>query len=428
MVKPRKTLEKLEGYLKKERFVILLGSRQVGKTTLLKMLETSFNENSPQTKVYYFTMETTDDLRLLSEGVKGLEQRRILNKGEEICLLIDEFHYLHDPNRLFKEIYDSYPSVKIVASGSSSLEIQQKIKESLAGRKLTLHVYPLDFYEYLQFIRSGEESFLNGIDLDGHRDYSKKIQAKIFQEDFYNFILFGGLPRVVLESDTEVKKLFLEEIYSTYIQKDIKGILKNIEIVPFNQLIELVASQVGNLLNIAELSNTLRLPRHHVVRHLEVLKETFVNFLLRPYATNKRTEVVKTPKTFFYDNGVRNQILKQFGLLSLRADAGALFENAIFMELKKNLPISQDLYFWRTKNKTEVDFILRLNERLFPIEVKRGSEKNIPLDLRSFAQTHNVDKAFILNATEWSVRKEGEVTYFWIPHFLAGKISEWIQS
>lgn len=420
--RPRKTLKKLKNYLSKERIVIILGSRQVGKTTLMKMLQSEIPIPS-----HLFSLESPEELEVFNEGCRGLLAKGLLKRDTEFCLMIDEFHYLQEPNRLFKEIYDTYPKVRILASGSASLEIQQKLKESLAGRKLTLFVYPLDFHEYLQFLQPDAAVFFEAMDPEGHAAHSKKIQGKLLEEDFLSFALYGGLPQVVLEEDLELKKLRLQEIFSTYIQKDIKGILKNIEIAPFNQLIQLVASQTGNLLNIAELSNTLNLKRHQVVYYLEVLQETFVNFLLKPYTTNKRKEVSKTPKTFFYDNGIRNQILKHFAPIPLRSDGGALLENAIFMELKKNLPVSQDLSYWRTKNKTEVDFVLRVNERLFPIEVKAGKETAIPPNLRSFAEGEGVDTAFVLNRTEWSVKKEGGVTYFLIPHFLAGKIPKWVE-
>lgn len=421
--KTRKTLEKITSYLSKERIVILLGSRQVGKTTLMRMVQSGL-----RTKTHFFSLESPQDLELFNEGCRGLLAKGILKQDGDICLMLDEFHYLNDPNRLFKEIYDTYPNVRILASGSASLEIQQKIKESLAGRKLTLYVYPLDFQEYLQFLRPHEATRYDKIDPEGNALWSKKILRKTWEEDFVDFVLYGGLPQVVLESDLEVKKLRLQEIFSTYIQKDIKGILKNIDIAPFNQLVQLVASQTGNLLNVSELSNTLHLKRHEVTHHLEVLQETFVNFLLKPYATNQRKEVSKTPKTFFYDNGIRNQILKQFAPPTLRADWGALLENAIFGELKKNLPISQDLSYWRTKNRTEVDFILRVNERLFPIEVKAGSERAVPPNIRSFAESHRVDTAVVLNRTEWSITREGRVTCFFLPHFLAGRIPAWVAS
>lgn len=419
--KHRKTLDKLEGYLQKERIIILLGSRQVGKTTLMRMVEKKIS-----TPTYYFTMESPEDLQLLDEGTAGLRQKGILKKDKKICLMIDEFHYLREPNRLFKEIYDNFPEVTIIASGSSSIEIHQKIKESLAGRKLTLTVYPLDFYEQLQFLRPGEEKVLNKLDLSGESVPSKKILVQNLQKAFQEFVLFGGLPKVVLQKEVESKKLFLEEIFVTYIEKDIKGILKSIEIAPFNRLIQLLAVQTGNLLNISELSGTLSLERRKVEHYLEVLQETYVNFLLKPYFTNKRKEITKTPKSFFYDNGIRNQILKQFAPLSIRTDGGALLKNTLFMEIKKNLPVSEDLSYWRTKNQTEVDFVLRFNEQLFPIEVKMKGTQSIPKGLRSFSETHPVSSAFILNASEWSYRKVGSVTYYWLPHFLAGFLPEWV--
>lgn len=433
MYKPRKNIEVLLGHLQKERIVILLGARQVGKTTLLKMLQERLPQLQPSAKIHYWTMESPSALGLLSSGTAGLNQAGVLNTTDSLYLLIDEFQYLNNPNQLFKEIYDTYANVSIVASGSSSLEIQQKIHESLAGRKLTMHVYPLDFYEYCQFTLAADEArdvaklFDETLshDLLGSRLGNKKFVTRRLATIFQEFVLFGGLPHVVLENGRENKQQQLEEIITTYIQKDIKGILKDIEIAAFNRLIQLVTSQIGNMLNVAELENTLRLKRREVEHYLQVLRETFVNFLLKPYATNKRTEVTKTPKTFFYDNGVRNQILRQFSALELRADAGALLENAIYLELQKNLHISEELYYWRTKNVTEVDFVLRMDEHLFPIEAKLGSQKTIPPSIRSFSESHNVQHAFILNLDEWSSVREGKTAYHFLPHFLAHKIPGW---
>lgn len=423
MFKYRKTLDKIKNYLNHERIVILLGARQVGKTTLMKMIQEDL-----QHKSHYLNMEDPEKLQILIEGVAGLKQRGLLTDQEKLYLFIDEFHYLEDPNRLFKEIYDDYPLVSIVASGSASLEIQHKIKESLTGRKLTVNVFPLDFHEYLQFTDEERAKFIKDVDPEGALLHSKKIAAKATRDIFRKFILFGGLPQIVIEGDEEMKKIRLQEIFDTYIQKDIKGILKNIEIATFNQMLQIIASQIGNLLNVSELSNTLGLSRNQIVFYLEVLRETFVNFLLKPHYTNVRKEVSKTPKTFFYDNGVRNQMLKQFAPLELRADNGALLENAVFMELIKNLPVSQDIKYWRTKNKTEVDFIIRKDESLYPIEVKLKDVKEIPLGLKSFAESHNVKTAFIINDTEWFSKKEGNIAYYFIPHFLAGKIPSWIST
>lgn len=421
MFKYRKTLNKIKKYLNHERIVILLGSRQVGKTTLMKMIQENLQDKS-----YYLNMEDPEKLQILAEGVAGLKQSGYLNDREKLCLFIDEFHYLENPNSLFKEIYDNFPLVSIIASGSASLEIQHKIKESLTGRKLTVNVFPLDFHEYLQFTDEGRAKFIEGVDPEGALLHSKNVAIKTTRNTFREFVLFGGLPQIVLEQDNEMKKVRLQEIFDTYIQKDIKGILKNIEIAIFNRMVQIIASQIGNLLNISELSGTLGVSRNQTIFYMEVLRETFVNFLLKPHYSNIRKEVSKTPKTFFYDNGVRNQILKQFAQLELRADNGALLENAVFMELFKNLPVSQDIKYSRTKNKTEVDFIIRKDENLYPIEVKLGNIKEIPHGLKNFATTYNVKTAFIVNDTEWFSKREGGVVYYFIPHFLAGKIPLWI--
>ena len=177
-----------------------------------------------------------------------------------------------------------------------------------------------------------------------------------------------------------------------------------------------MASQTGNLLNINELSNTLKIGRRHVLKHLDILEQTFIIKLLRPFYSNKRTEISKMPKLYLLDSGIINFALGNFGQIALRPNLGSFIENFVFNEIIKYKPIQYRVYFWRTKLGTEIDFILEGNDELIPVEVKwlNMTKPSIPKNFASFFKGHkNIKNAVIINRDFcYKIRKEGKNVYF----------------
>lgn len=401
--------------------IILIGSRQVGKTTLLLELEHKLKAEG--LKTIYHNLELPWELSKFSHGVEayidnlstyGIDINKASGK-DRLYIFIDEFHYIPQAGNFLKAIFDAFPGIQIIATGSSSPEIQKSLKESLVGRKLINKVYPLDFTEFVYFKSSGQEKLEV---IDPHVPHSEvKLQrlVKMFDE----FMLWGGMPRCVLENDHEEKRKQLEEIVSSYLQKDIKGLVGIEGVAHFNNLLKLLASQTGNLLNIEELSNTLKTPRSKIEDELFIMENTFVNFRLSPLFLNKRKEVSHAHKTFFYDNGIRNQILNNFAILTERVDTGFITENAIFNELLKNIKISQEFFFWRTLHQTEIDFILYKDGKYVPIEVKSGKMDTIPSAVKSFLEKFPCRAGVVLNRDIWKHEIYKNKTVYFLPLYTA---------
>jgi uncharacterized protein len=177
------------------------------------------------------------------------------------------------------------------------------------------------------------------------------------------------MPKVVLTEDITDKKFLLLNYISDYVNKDIRYIGKLDNILKFNQLIKLLATQIGNLLNINELANTLNIKRTEIEFYITLLENSFLIYRIYPYYTNIRSQISKMPKIYFFDSGIRNQILNNFLDLPHRLDNGSLFENFVYLELKNSLR-KENIYFYRTIHKAEIDFILEKDGLVYPVEVK----------------------------------------------------------
>ena len=361
--------------LKRPEITILLGARQVGKTFLLRELET-FLEKAGM-KIAYYNLEIPADLLKF----KGSEEDvfRMLTRTADVILL-DEFHYLKNASHLFKAVFDSGSKVKIFASGSSSLEIHKHLKESLAGRRHMIKIFPLSLKEYRE----------NHLSLD-------------------SFLVEGSLPGLLKKENAQEKQAYLHDLLETYILKDIKALIKEENIKAFNHLLYLLAEHQGSIVPAANLAREVGLTARTVEKYLTVLEQTYVCYSLPSFSTNLANELKKSRKYYFYDLGIRNAILKNFEYdLSQRRDKGALYESAVFLELLQKISPNTSLYFWRTKQKAEVDFIKVTNRRPVPIEVKSN--------LASFALPDGM-KAFLDRYPETSegfvVGEEGggEIVY-----------------
>ncbi|MBU1523283.1 MAG: ATP-binding protein [Candidatus Omnitrophota bacterium] len=424
----RKILDYLKNTLKKEPAIILIGTRQVGKTTLIKKMEDDLRKESKST--LYFNLELPSSLELFSAGVEGFleylkAQGISLNSSfsEYIYIFIDEFQYINNAGKFLKALIDNFQQIKIVASGSSSVEIQKSLKESLVGRKRIINIYSLDFLEFLYFNQIKEAEYFENIKIN---QALSPALCSIFAQLFSQFLVWGGMPKVILEQDWQERRVLLEEISSSYLQKDIKGLIGSENLAAFNKLMILLAAESSSIMNLHSLSNILNLSRKELERHFFILDNTFVNYLISPFYANKRKELSKTKKSIFYDNGIGNYLLKNLSDFNNRMDKGRLLESAVYNEMRKNLISGMQIYYWRTQHQTEIDFVLGWDGKMIPLEVKAGPMRKLPHSLASFAHIYNCPFGIVVNNDNWQETVIGGLKVYFIPAFLSSFIPSWI--
>jgi len=387
---PRAILPEIRKYLDTDDVVVLHGARQVGKTHILYALRDELRAAGRAT--HYIDLEDSRFVRLLDSGVGSFldhlsEEGVQATKGEErVFVFIDEIQYLADPSSFLKLIADHHRRVKLIVSGSSSFAIRDKFRDSLVGRTVDFEIFPLRFDEFLVFKgRAGEaENARTAVRIDELRG--------LFRE----FVLYGGYPKVVLTPGIERKEKYLQQIIDTYVRKDIRDLARIADIGKFNRLVEVLASQSGQLLNVAEVSSTIRLAKPTVERHLFLLENTYILRLVRPFSGNVRSELTKMPKVFFFDTG----LLQMLWLKGLQKEVlGPVFETAIFAELVKRYGRESVLY-WRTKDRREIDFIVRDRRRVLPIEAKVRYEQFSPAACRFFAKKYEGAEPYRVVALE----------------------------
>ncbi len=290
--------------------------------------------------------------------------------------------------------------MKLIVSGSSSLELKSKISEHLTGRKHTFEIYPFSFEEFL-FTRNAKYYFSK--DIDALVKFHGDDLSKLLME----FVTFGGYPKVALSDGIKAKTVELKEIYDSYIKKDVKDFLKIKNIGGYNNLIKGLALQSGNILNYNELSLLSGLNVQTVKKYIAYLEGTYIFKRALPYFSNPRKEISKSPKIYSYDMGLLNYITDR--LREEGPAAGSLMENYVFTELvKKGLEVK----FWRTGTGAEVDFVVNG----VPIEVK-ASVLNNPLLTKSFfsyLETYKPASGFLINSNLYEERDtDGKTVYFY---------------
>ena len=354
-------LNELQSEINKPEIDILLGPRQVGKTTLLKqLLEHAIKAGH---KAAFFDLEQPGVLAGFNRSDKEIIEL-IRQSGEVI--FIDEFQYIQNASKIFKALFDSDIKIKIICSGSSSLEIHRHLKESLAGRRFLFRIYPL---QYAELKAHDKKSSLSG------------------------YLCYGGMPGVTHIDSDQRKQQILLELLSSYILKDIKSLVKEDNIRAFNHLLYLLAENQGSTISVHSLANSVKLSAKAIDRYLDILEETYVNFRVYSFSNNLGNELKKSCKTYLYDLGVRNAILKDFSSVSARPDKGVIYETAVFLKLQTMLAPNTEIKFWRTKAGDEVDFIFLKNRKPIPIEVKaRLSNLDPPKGLQRFLARYKMVK------------------------------------
>ncbi|MBI3313685.1 MAG: ATP-binding protein [Candidatus Omnitrophica bacterium] len=381
----RFVFKQLQEEIRQPEILILLGPRQVGKTTLLKMLEDEAKKQGRQTA--FFDLEQPQILAEFNRPNHEIIEK-IRSSGNVV--FIDEFQYLENASKIFKALYDSKTKIKLICSGSSSLEIHKHLKESLAGRRFLYRVFPLQFAEIKQ------------------NDKNYNLQT---------YLRFGGMPALTHTDSEERKQVILSELLSAYILKDIKALIREENIRAFNHLLYLLAQYQGSLISVHSLAQEINMSVNALNRYLDILDQTFSIVRIFSFSTNLGNELKKSSKIYLYDLGIRNALLKDFSAIKDRSDNGILFESFVGLKLHQMLKPNMELKFWRTKDSSEVDFILLRNRKPFPFEVKTHLNRmEIPSGLKRFLLRYpKTKRAFVINENQEGILKLEETEIRFIP-------------
>lgn len=386
----RTLYNELNDHLAQKEITLIVGPRQAGKTTVMLALRDRLRKEGRKT--VFLNLDIEADKRFF-ESQEGLIRKIQLEIGkEEGVIFIDEIQRKENAGLFLKGIYDMNLPYKFVVSGSGSLELKEKIHESLAGRKRVFKLSTLSFEEFINFKTDYQ---YQGKLLDF---FSLEIEktADLLKE----YLEFGGYPRVVLAETISEKQRVIDEIFSSYVEKDIFYLIGVRKTEAFSNLVKVLASQVGNLVNYSELSLTLGISSKAVKDYIWYLEKTFILERQLPFYKNIRKEISKSPVIYFYDLGLKNYAIGLFGHAVEGPYAGFSFQNLVFQLLKEKIAYTPTkVNHWRTKDGAEVDFVITATDKLVPIEVKFKKLKQpvIQRSLRSFIEKYQPEKAVVVN-------------------------------
>jgi uncharacterized protein len=369
--------------------VILIGARQVGKTTIA--------ENYPAEGKKLLLSGQDPEVAEIFQKLSLLETYLKVYLDAELngLLLIDEFQYIPGVSTILKVLTDKHKAIKVLCTGSSSLDILQQVEESLAGRVRIIEVYSLSFSEYILFHSFQLSELLATFTVETE----ESALTSQFENILEQYLLYGGLPRAALNHNPEEKLAVLEDIYKTYLLRDVRGYIKNEYFLGFNKLVRILAAQTGNLVNVNGLSRETGLPYKKCEEFLYLLQQMYIIKLVEPYFTNRRKSISKMKKIYFYDVGLRNMITANFTDIDFHPDKGALFENFIYLEMSRNLPPGGKINFFRTPDGVEVDFVVNRLNKTQAVECKFSKVKK-PFSLKSltsFGDMENIPDRIIFN-------------------------------
>ncbi len=344
------------------KIILLLGARQVGKTTLLKEVLKEIEEPS-----VWLNADESDILEAFSTAGTSTQLLQLIGVNKKL-VVIDEAQQIPDIGKKLKLIYDTYPHIQVIATGSSSFELQDRMSEPLTGRKKTLHLFPISYKETVE--------------------NSSKMEARRMLD---TRLVYGLYPEVVNNPGQE--KEILLEIANSYLYKDILRLENVRKPVHIDKLLRALAFQVGSEVSYNELSRIVgNIDTATVEKYLDLLEKAFVVFKLPAFSRNLRNEIKKGKKYYFYDNGIRNVLMNNFSIPDMRTDKGALWENFLISERIKNNHYrkrNRNIYFWRTHNKSEIDYIEDEDGVIHAFEIRWKEEKvRFPDSFRSAYPDH----------------------------------------
>lgn len=383
----RYLLDDLKDHLSKKEISFIVGPRQAGKTTLMLMLKEYLERKGEKT--LFLNLDIEHDKEFFNSQAQLIKKIELELGKQKGFVFIDEIQRKEDAGLFLKGIYDMNLPYKFIVSGSGSVELKEKIHESLVGRKRIFELPTLSFEEFM--------NFKTGYRYEGRLADFFSLEIEKGYELLEEYLNFGGYPRIVLEEKLDEKLKLINEIYQSYIERDISYLLKIRKTEDFSNLVKILAAQIGNLANLSELSSTLGISVKTLKDYLWYLEKTFIIRRISPYFRNIRKEITKSSIFYFYDLGLRNFAFGIFGSLK---EMGFIFQNFILNILEeKTANSSAGINFWRTKEKAEIDFVIDSGRYLMPVEVKykKLAKSEITRALRSFVERYRPEKALVVN-------------------------------
>ena len=408
----RDIVGEIEKWLGREKIIILQGARQVGKTTILRYLREKLERNGCKSK--YFSMDFELNNPLFKEPRLFIKFINEQFEDDFVYIFLDEFQYIEDAGLYLKILFDQLKGkCQFIVSGSSSLKIT-KNSEFLTGRKVSFHIKTLSFKEFSRYksdLKISQTFTFDDVNLI--EDFDKVYGAEL-KTLFLEYISFGGYPEIALTTSLEDKRFLLKELVSTYIQKDVAGFLRIANTTGFNNLLRLLIAQSGNLVNKNELSSSLNICNDTINKYCDILEGTYVLNFVKPFYSNIRKELSKMPKVYCSDFGI-SRILQNADIVNAYDEVnGSSIENFVFNELRTKYD-DDGIYFHRTISKSEIDFIVKTETNLVPIEVKFTNKKPVrPVAMKHFAENYKNTGIGIVVTKNHIVKRD----FYGIPAYL----------
>lgn len=415
----RRLLKELKEHLSEKEISLIIGPRQAGKTTLMLLLKDHLETQGRKTLFLSFDFEADKEFLVSQRGILNKIQLE-LGKGMGY-VFIDEIQRKENAGLFLKGLYDMNLPYKFIVSGSGSMELKEKIHESLIGRKRVFELNTLSFEEFVNF--RTDYRYMEKLS-----DFFTVERSKP-KELFVEYLNFGGYPRVALETELKEKRKIIDEIYRSLLEKDITYLLRVEKTDAFSSLIKILASQIGRLINYSELSSTLGISMKTVKNYLWYAEKTFIIQKITPFFKNIRKEITKSPVIYFYDLGLRNYALGLLGNLTIPSELAFVFQNLVLHLLKEKIRFTGgNIHFWRTKDKAEVDFILNLGRDIIPVEVKfkELKEPDISRSFKNFILKYHPGKAWVINLSlREKIRLNSTEVHFFPFHKLVTERSDY---
>ena len=371
--------QEIENQLPYREIVVVNGMRRVGKTTLLRMVYNNIRDGNKA----FLDLENIIDQAVFEENdfnnIWANLREYGISKETRSYIFLDEIQAKPEITKAIKYLYDHY-NVKFFLTGSSSFYLKNLFPESLAGRKVTFELFPLDFREFLLF--KGETKKFSQDFAEKERSQNKISYEKYYKQ-FEEYCSFGGFPQVVLEPTEEQKRRYLSDILSSYFEKDIRQMADFRNLHAMKELIFLLLPRVGSRLEIIKLASELKINRETVYTYLSFLEGTYFINRISPFSTNVDREVSGSKKIYFCDNG----LLNLFGKVS----EGALLENAVFLNLRKYGLLN----YYQRRSGREIDFLLPEKQVSFEVK-RRGTEHDIR-GLKNLSQSIGMQNSYVVS-------------------------------